>query len=117
MNMHTDHPTTRSPLGALCGPSEPSSPNPQEASRQGWPEVSQGRVYTQPLGLLEASRCWSSSWRTPGDGPENLKTRRLGDSVECLPLAQVVIPGLWDRVLHQAPGSVGVCFSLSLCLK
>ena len=28
----------------------------------------------------------------------------LGGSVdECLPLAQVVIPGAWDRVLHWAP--------------
>ena len=26
-----------------------------------------------------------------------------GSVVEYLPLAQVVIPGSWDRVLHQAP--------------
>ena len=29
---------------------------------------------------------------------------RLGGSaVKCLPLAQVVIPEIWDQVLHQAP--------------
>ena len=26
-----------------------------------------------------------------------------GSVVECLPLAQVVIPGSWDQVPHQAP--------------
>jgi len=28
-------------------------------------------------------------------------------SVKRLPLAQVLIPGAWDRVLHRGPGSVG----------
>ena len=27
-----------------------------------------------------------------------------GSEVEHLPLVQVVIPGSWDRVLHQVPG-------------
>ena len=34
--------------------------------------------------------------------------------VECLPSAQVMIPGSWHRVLHQS--LCGVCFSLYLCL-
>ena len=43
--------------------------------------------------------------------------------VECLPLAQVVIPEFWDQVLHQgtpcrepAPPSAYVSASLSLSL-
>ena len=43
----------------------------------------------------------------------------LGSSVvECLPLAQVVIPGSWDQVLHQAPhkepASLSTYFTASL---
>ena len=34
-----------------------------------------------------------------------------GSVVERLPLPRVMIPGSWDRVLHQ-----GACFFLSLCL-
>ena len=41
--------------------------------------------------------------------------------VECLPLAQVVIPGSWDRVLHQAPrmepASTSAYVSASLCVS
>ena len=39
-----------------------------------------------------------------------------GSVVERLPLAQVVIPGSWDQVLHQAPHREGACFSLWLCM-
>ena len=47
---------------------------------------------------------------------------RLGGSVvEHLPLAQVVIPGSWDRVLHQAPcgepTSPRLSLGLFLCLS
>ena len=38
-----------------------------------------------------------------------------GSVVERLPWAQGVIPGSWDRVLHQASCG-GACFSLFLCL-
>ena len=31
-------------------------------------------------------------------------------SVKCLPVAQVMIPGSWDRALHWAPCSVGSLF-------
>ncbi|VCX42949.1 unnamed protein product, partial [Gulo gulo] len=31
----------------------------------------------------------------------------LGGSVDCLPPAQIMIPGSWDRALHQAPCSGG----------
>ena len=41
-----------------------------------------------------------------------------GSVVEHLPLAQGVIPGSWDRVLHQAPygepASPSACVSASL---
>ena len=46
-----------------------------------------------------------------------------GSVVERLPWAQGVIPGSWDRVLHQAscgePASPSACVSacLSLCLS
>ena len=45
-----------------------------------------------------------------------------GSVVECLPSAQVVIPGSWDRVLHQAPGRsqllpLPMSLPLSLSLK
>ena len=45
--------------------------------------------------------------------------RHLGGSVdERLPLAQVVIPESWDRVLHQAPcrepASASACVSAAL---
>ena len=44
-----------------------------------------------------------------------------GSEVEHLPLAQVVIPGSWDRVLHQAPcrepASPSACVSASLGLS
>ena len=33
----------------------------------------------------------------------NLKGHLAGSMVEHLPLAQVMIPGSWDGVLHQAP--------------
>ena len=46
-----------------------------------------------------------------------------GSAIERLPLAQVVIPVFWDRVLHQAPHrepaspSAYVSASLSVCLS
>ena len=44
-----------------------------------------------------------------------------GSVFECLPLAQVVIPGSWDRVPHQAPcrepASPSACVSASLCVS
>ena len=48
--------------------------------------------------------------------------RHLGGSVvEHLPLAQVMIPGSWDRVPHQAPrrepASPSAYVSASLCLS
>ena len=49
---------------------------------------------------------------------EQVKTSEghLGGSVlERLPLAQVLIPGSWDQVLHWPPRR-GACFSLCLCL-
>ena len=42
----------------------------------------------------------------------------VAQSVRCLPLAQVVIPGFWDLVLHQAcrePASPSSCPFLCLC--
>ena len=43
------------------------------------------------------------------------KARRLGSSeVECLPLAQGMIPGSWDRVLHRTP--CGELASPSACV-
>ena len=39
-----------------------------------------------------------------------------GSVVECLPLAQVVIPRSWDWVLHRAPPRDPACFSLCLWL-
>ena len=51
---------------------------------------------------------------------------RLGDSVvQCLPLAQRMILGSWDQVLHRAPGRepaspsayVSASFSVSLINK
>ena len=44
-----------------------------------------------------------------------------GSEVEGLPSAQVMIPGPWDRVLHQAPGrepaSPSVYVSASFCVS
>ena len=44
-----------------------------------------------------------------------------GSVVECLPLAQVVILGSWDRVPHQAPrrepASPSACVSASICVS
>ena len=44
-----------------------------------------------------------------------------GSVVESLPLAQVVIPGSWDLVLHRAPcgepASPSACVSASLCVS
>ena len=44
-----------------------------------------------------------------------------GSVVEHLPLAQVVILGSWDRVLHQAPcrepASLSAYISASLCVS
>ena len=43
---------------------------------------------------------------------------RLSDSVvERLPLAPVIIPGSWDRILHQAPHRVSAYVSASLCVS
>lgn len=38
-----------------------------------------------------------------------------GSVVEFFPLAQIMIPGSWDGVSHQAPWQ-GACFSFCLCL-
>ena len=51
----------------------------------------------------------------PGEG-------HLGSSVvECLPLAQVLIPGSWDEVLHQVslrePASPSAYVSACLCVS
>ena len=44
-----------------------------------------------------------------------------GTAVGRLPLAQVVIPGSWDQVLHWAPhrepASTSACVSASLCVS
>ena len=44
-----------------------------------------------------------------------------GSVVEHLPLAQVVIPESWDRILHQAlrgePASPSACVSASICVS
>ena len=44
-----------------------------------------------------------------------------GSAVECLPPAQVVTPGSWDRVPHQAPcmepASPSAWVSASLCVS
>ena len=44
-----------------------------------------------------------------------------GSVVECLPLAQVMIPGSWDQVLHRAPhrepASPSAYVSASLCVS
>ena len=54
-------------------------------------------------------------------GLDNHFLGHLGGSVvERLPLAQVVIPGSWDQVLHWAPhgepASPSPCVSASLCV-
>ena len=47
--------------------------------------------------------------------------RLAGSAVECLPSAQVVIPGSWDRVPHRAPckepPSPSACVSASVCVS
>ena len=44
-----------------------------------------------------------------------------GSAVERLPLAQVMIVGSWDRVLHQSPckepASSSACVFASLCVS
>ena len=44
-----------------------------------------------------------------------------GSMVKCLPLAQAVILGSWDRVPHQAscmkPASPSACVSAALCVS
>ena len=43
----------------------------------------------------------------------------MGQLVKCLPLAQVMIPGSWDQIQHQAPCLVGnlvLTFPLPLAL-
>ena len=48
---------------------------------------------------------------------ERVCVRGLGGSVvECLPLAQVMIPRSWDQVPHQAP-SPSAYVSASLCVS
>ena len=54
--------------------------------------------------------------------PREKQKGHLGGSVvERLPLAQVVIPGSWDQVLHQAPqrepASPSAYVSGSLCVS
>ena len=48
-------------------------------------------------------------------------TRMGGSVVECLPLGQVVIPGYWDQVRHQAscrePAPPSAYISTSLCVS
>ena len=39
-----------------------------------------------------------------GDGNILNRSRLGGSAVECLSLAQGVILGFWDRVLHRVPG-------------
>ena len=60
---------------------------------------------------------------------EDLGGTWVAQSVECLPLAQVMIPEAWDQALHQAPFLVGslllplsiappaCALSLPLCVK
>ena len=71
-----------------------------------WSSNSLSAVFSTPT----LAHCSVFSAEKPGSG-------HLGGSVvEDLPLAQVMIPGSWDRVPHRAP-----CFSLyvsaSLCVS
>ena len=59
--------------------------------------------------------------KTPQLDPNTELLRHLGGSVvECLPSAEVMIPGSWDQVPHQAPcgepASPSACVSASLCV-
>ena len=66
-----------------------------------------------------------SSYQPLKIGEFHIKTQTLGhlggSVVASLPSAQVVIPGSWDQVLHQAPCgepvSPSACVSASLCVS
>ena len=68
--------------------------------------------------------CSIFNYTSPHKIASGLKTNTVGTSggsaVEHLPLAQVMIPGTWDRVLHQAPlkesATPSACVSASLCV-
>ena len=50
--------------------------------------------------ILTSSMKINSKWITE----LNTETIKLvGRNMECLPLAQIVIPGFWDQAPHQAP--------------
>ena len=68
----------------------------------GLPQVSTSSVSSGPLPKTLHRPCHISAQKAAVLG-------HLGGSVvECLPLAQFVIPGSWDRVLHRAPCSMGI---------
>ena len=56
---------------------------------------------------------------TKGEGAYQPQNQKQGTWVAqwlSLPLAQVMIPGSWDRVLPTSGSTEGACFSLWLCL-
>ena len=74
------------------------------------------------------SRGWQTTASSLGQSQSKIKNVLLhlsehldGSVVEHLPLAQVVIPGSWDEVPHQAPhrepASPSACVSASLSLS
>ena len=69
-------------------------------------------VLLLPMGHVSCNQCLSLN----SEGKGHLS----GSVVERLPLAQVMIPGSWDRVPHQSPRreptSPSACVSASLSL-
>ena len=70
--------------------------------------------------MLEARRQWNNAFKITRESDFWSTWVAQWLSV-CLPLAQVMILGSWDRVLHQAlceePASPSACVSASLCVS
>ena len=67
-----------------------------------------GKQTSKLIIILNAEHVLEWTWEDQDTVLKTHSFRRLGGSVvERLPSAQVVIPGSWDRVSHQAPCSVG----------